>query len=356
MGAAGNASRSEVRGGRWHRGLFPGVWRLVPQQSAWNERRLAAEWAEPTVGPKPMPLVFHTLDVFTEQRFGGNPLAVVLDADELDAERMQVIAREFNLSETVFVQRPANPAHSARIRIFTPAAEVPFAGHPTVGTATLLAELRAPGPGGDHDAIIALEENIGLVRVGVRLRRGHAAFAEFDAPKLPEESGATPPIERLAAALSLIPSEIRSANHRPTRFSAGNSFAFVPIASLDAIAKARVNSQHWGPVITAYGLVGAFLYCRETVHTSSSFHARMFAPDMGIPEDPATGSAAVAFAGAIHRFDAPPDGLHKRIIEQGFEMGRPSLIALSLEIGRSKLMTVRIGGHAVRVTEGHITV
>ena len=303
-----------------------------------------------------MQLVFHTLDVFTEQRFGGNPLAVVLDADGLNTERMQLIAGEFNLSETVFVQRPVSLAHSARIRIFTPAAEVPFAGHPTVGTATLLAELRAPSLGCDHDAIVALEENIGLVRVGVRLRRGQSAFAEFDAPKLPEESGPMPPAERLAAALNLIPSEISSANHRPTRFSAGNGFAFVPIASLDAIAKARVNSQHWSPVITGHGLVGAFLYCRETVHTSSSFHARMFAPDMGIPEDPATGSAVVAFAGVIHRFDAPPDGLHKRMIEQGFEMGRPSMIALSLEIERGKLMTVRIGGHSVRVTEGHITI
>jgi trans-2,3-dihydro-3-hydroxyanthranilate isomerase len=168
-----------------------------------------------------MQLPFHTLDVFSDRRFGGNPLAVVLDADGLDKERMQVIAGEFNLSETVFVQRPINPAHSARIRIFTPAAEVPFAGHPTVGTATLLAELRAPSLGGDHDALVALEENIGLVRVGVRLRRGQAAFAEFDAPKLPEETGVMPPVERLAAALSLIPSEISWANHRPTRFSAG---------------------------------------------------------------------------------------------------------------------------------------
>jgi trans-2,3-dihydro-3-hydroxyanthranilate isomerase len=302
-----------------------------------------------------MQLPFHTLDVFTDRRFGGNPLAVVLEADGLDSERMQVVAGEFNLSETVFVQRPVNPAHSARIRIFTPAAEVPFAGHPTVGTATLLAELRAPSLGGDHDALVAIEENIGLVRVGVRLRRGQAAFAEFDAPKLPEETGAAPPVERLAAALSLIPSEIGSANHRPTRFSAGLSYAFVPTASLDAISKARVNSQHWGS-ITSHGMVGAFLYCRETVHTSSSFHARMFAPDMGVPEDPATGSAVVAFAGVIHRFDAPPDGFHKRTIEQGFEMGRPSMIALSLEIERSKLMTVRIGGHSVRVSEGRITI
>jgi trans-2,3-dihydro-3-hydroxyanthranilate isomerase len=303
-----------------------------------------------------MQLDFHTLDVFTDTRYAGNPLAVVLDADGLDTVRMQAIAREFNLSETVFVQRPANPAHSAKVRIFTPRSELPFAGHPTIGTAVLLSELRAPSLGGDHDAIVALEENIGTVRVGVRHRPGQAPFAEFDAPKLPEESGSSSSRERLAAALSLIPSEIGSANHRPTRFGAGNAFAFVPVASLDAIAKARVSTQHWPAVMAGQGLIGAFLYTHETVHTTATHHARMFATDFGVTEDPATGSAVVAFAGVIQRFDAPPDGLHKRAIEQGFEMGRPSLIALSLEIERGRLATVRIGGHAVRVADGRITV
>ncbi|NJO22442.1 MAG: PhzF family phenazine biosynthesis protein [Sphingomonadales bacterium] len=129
-----------------------------------------------------MRLSFHTLDVFTTTRFGGNPLAVVLDADALDTAMMQTVAREFNLSETVFVMKPDNPAHSARVRIFTPAAEIPFAGHPTVGTAALLAELRNPAVSGEQDAIIVLEEKIGAVRVGVKLRSGSAALAEFDAP------------------------------------------------------------------------------------------------------------------------------------------------------------------------------
>lgn len=302
-----------------------------------------------------MQLSFHTLDVFTDRRFSGNPLAVVLDADQLTTEQMQVIAREFNLSETVFVQKPANPAHTAKVRIFTPGSELPFAGHPTAGAAILIAELRAPDVG-DHDAIVALEENIGLVRVGVRLRRGQAAFAEFDTPKLPEESGTLPPVERLAAALNLLPREIGFANHRPTRFAAGNSFAFVPVASLEAMARAAVNSQHWADAFSGQGLVGAFLYCRETVHTTSSFHARMFAPDAGVPEDPATGSAAVIFAGVIQKFDALPDGHHKRVVEQGFEMGRPSIISLALEIAGGQLHNVRIGGNAVRVTEGRITV
>jgi trans-2,3-dihydro-3-hydroxyanthranilate isomerase len=301
-------------------------------------------------------LPYHVLDVFTEERFGGNPLAVVLDADRLDSARMQRIAREFNLSETVFVLKPEQPAHTARVRIFTPASEIPFAGHPTVGTGALLATLQAAEPAGRGDALIVLEENIGIVRVGVRLRPGAAAYAEFTAPRLPAEAGIPPPDDRLAAALGLIPAEIGFENHRPTRYGGGNAFAFVPVASLDAIANARVAGLHWDAALKDQGLTGAFLYCRQTVHTTSSFHARMFAPDFGVPEDPATGSAAAAFAGVVHRFDALPDGTHRRIIEQGYEMGRPSTIALSIEVAGGKVAAVRIGGHAVRVAEGRIEV
>jgi trans-2,3-dihydro-3-hydroxyanthranilate isomerase len=299
-----------------------------------------------------MRLAYHVLDVFTDRRFGGNPLAVVLEADALDTVRMQTIAREFNLSETVFVCKPQNAAHTARVRIFTPAIEMPFAGHPTVGTAALLAQLKAPEPGGNGDALVVLEEGVGPVRIGVRMRAGAAPFAEFDAPKLPEESGTLPAADRLAAALGLIPAEIGFENHRPLRIAAGNSFAFVPISSLDAMAKAHVAPAHWSAAF--HGGLGAFLYCRQTVHTTSAFHARMFAPEHGVPEDPATGSAAVGFAGVIHRFDDIPDGLHKRTVEQGYEMGRPSQIELSLEVERGKLAGVRIGGHAVRVAEGMI--
>ena len=301
-----------------------------------------------------MRLAYHVLDVFTQTRFGGNPLAVVLDADGLDAKQMQTVAREFNLSETVFVLKPQQPRHTARVRIFTPAKELPFAGHPTVGTAALLAEIRAPAAAVPGDALVVLEEQIGIVRVGVRQRPAAAPFAEFDAPKLPQESGTLPPSDRLAAALGLIPAEIGFENHRPMRISAGNTFAFVPVASLEAMAKAQVSPAHWGNA-NPDG-IGAFLYCRQTVHTTSSFHARMFAPDHGVAEDPATGSAAVGFAGAIHRFDELPDGSHKRAIEQGYEMGRPSLIELSLQVEGGKLSAVRIGGHAVRVAEGTIEV
>ena len=303
-----------------------------------------------------MQLPFHTLDVFTDRRFGGNPLAVVRDADDLSPEQMQAIAREFNLSETVFVLKPENPGHSARVRIFTPLKEVPFAGHPTVGTAVLLANLRVPDPKGEHDALVALEQTVGTVRVGVRLRTGQAPFAEFDAPRLPKEAGALPPVETLAAGLGLIPSEIGFENHRPSCFAAGNAFAFVPVTTQEALAKARINGTHWAAAFEQQGVLGAYLYTRQCLHTASSFHARMFAPAAGIAEDPATGSAAVCFAGVVQQYDQPPDGVHKRILEQGYHIDRPSQLQLTLTVEHGKLAGVRIGGHAVLVTEGTLTV
>jgi trans-2,3-dihydro-3-hydroxyanthranilate isomerase len=294
--------------------------------------------------------------VFTERRFGGNPLAVVHDAGGLSTSDMQTIAREFNLSETVFVMPSERPAHSAKVRIFTPAAELPFAGHPTVGTAALLAELRAPETNGERDALIVLELTIGTVRVGVRQRPGRPAYAEFDLPKLPERGLVPPNAETLAPALGLIPSEIGFENHRPTVYSAGVPYALVPVASREVIARAGVQQPSYGKVFAGPMPRGVFLYCRDCVHATSSFHARMFWPEAGVLEDPATGSAAAAFAGAVQHFDDPPDGLHRKTIEQGFEMGRPSLISLSMEVTGGKLTGARIGGHAVRVTSGTIEV
>jgi trans-2,3-dihydro-3-hydroxyanthranilate isomerase len=242
------------------------------------------------------------------------------------------------------------------MRIFTPKREVPFAGHPTIGTATLLAELRAPVHNGEKDALIVLEQGIGTVRVGARLRAGAAAFAEFDAPKLPMEAGILQPSDILAAGLGLIPSEIGFENHKPLCFAAGNTFAFVPVASLDAIRRARINGSHWERAFEQQGVAGAYLYTRQCEHTGNAFHARLFAPQVGIPEDPATGSAAVCLTGIVHHFDQLPDGTHRRVIEQGIEMGRPSTIALTLVVDRGQLVTVRIGGSAVLVTRGTLEV
>lgn len=303
-----------------------------------------------------MALKFYTLDVFTDQRFGGNPLAVVLGADDLSDDQMQLIAREFNLSETVFVQASTRPAHSAKMRIFTPRSEIPFAGHPTIGTATLLAALNAPAHNGEKDALVILEQGIGTVRVGARFRGDAAPFAEFDAPKLPAEAGVLPPVDVLASGLGLLPSEVGFENHAPLCYAAGNTFAFVPVTSLEAIRRARVNGSHWEKAFEQQGVSGVYVYTRQCEHTASAFHVRMFAPQVGIPEDPATGSAAVGLAGLVHQFDRLPDGTHKRIVEQGYEMGRPSQIVLTLVVAGGKLTTVRIGGSSVRVSEGMIEV
>lgn len=290
-------------------------------------------------------------DVFTVTPLAGNPLAVVLDSGGLSTEGMQAIAHEFNLSETVFVLPPRLPAHTAYIRIFTPRTELKFAGHPTVGAAIQLADDRISGAAADCDALIVLEEGIGSIRVGVVGRRGHAPYAEFDVPKLPELAGAPAHEDRIATALDLMPQEIGFANHKPSQYDAGTPFTFVPVRDLDAIRRAQIVRLHWDE---AFRGSKAYLYCRETIQHSAAFHARMFAPDVGVPEDPATGSAAAAFAAVIHRFDQLPEGTSEFLIEQGIEMGRPSEIKLEIEVVGRQLKRVRIGGYARIVMRGRL--
>src|SRR5262249_31841379 len=157
-------------------------------------------------------------------------------------------------------------------RIFTPVKELPFAGHPTIGTAALLAELRTPIQNGESDALVVLEQGIGTVRVGVRLRAGSAAYAEFDAPKLPSQAGALPEAELLAAGLGLSPNEIGFENHKPVCFAAGTAFAFIPVTTLEAISRARINGSHWERAFDEQGIVGAYLYTRQCVSSLNSFH------------------------------------------------------------------------------------
>jgi trans-2,3-dihydro-3-hydroxyanthranilate isomerase len=294
---------------------------------------------------------YKILDVFTDRALAGNPLAVVLDADDLDDAAMQAIAREFNLSETVFIFPPDNATHSALIRILTTAKELPFAGHPTVGTAVCLARERFDGPG-PNDAVIVLEEKVGIVRCGVKLD-GALGFAEFDCPELPHVPAEAPSKELLAAALGLAPAEIGFENHVPSVWSAGVVYRFVPVQNMAVLAKAMPQPQ---PFSQAFGIEGAYLYTRDTQGHDHSFRARMFVQEIGIIEDPATGSAVAAMAGAIHTFDALPDGDHAAIIEQGFDMGRPSLIRLGMSVEAGKLSIVRIGGNAVEVAAGTLTV
>src|SRR4029079_15911137 len=257
-----------------------------------------------------------TLDVFTARRFTGNPLAVVLEPDGLDTAAMQTIAREFNLPETVFVQPPEDPKHRARVRIFTPARELPFAGHPTVGTAVLLAHL----DGGAGSRGLLMAEEVGPVACEVQ-PDGAGGRAPFAIPKLPERLGAVRDAGKLAAALGLKAAAVAFGNFAPENWNAGNSFAFVPVRDLETIGRARPDMARWGEAFGPGDPPGAFLFCRQVVDAAHSYHARMFAPAMGILEDPATGSAVAAFAGVLAA-SGPGGGRHDFAIEQGHEMGR----------------------------------
>jgi trans-2,3-dihydro-3-hydroxyanthranilate isomerase len=299
-----------------------------------------------------MPRPYAVLDVFTDTALAGNPLAVVLDAAGIDDERMQAIAAEFNLSETVFVFPPDNRVHSARLRIFTPRRELPFAGHPTVGTAVLLGIGKVAEGAPGNDVMLMLEELVGAVRCGVSVKDQYRGHAIFDLPKLPEPVEKRYSREAVAAALGLEPAEIGFENHVPTAFDAGVPYNFVPVRDLAAIGQASPIHERWEQAFGSGHHPNAYLYCRETEGSGRHFHARMFAPLLGIAEDPATGSAAAAFAGVIRRFDEPPSGSHRFIIEQGFEMRRPSLMALEVDIEKGAIAAARIGGDAVIIARG----
>ena len=295
---------------------------------------------------------FVTLDVFTDRPFTGNPLAVIVDGEGLDQRAMQTIAREFNLPETVFVLPPADAKHAAKLRIFTPALELPFAGHPTVGTAVLLGS--SDGPAKTRD--IVLEEAIGAVHCRVETLDSARGRAWFLAPRLPEEAGRGLETAAIAAALNLSPADIGFQDFHPARWSAGVPFTFVPVRGLKAIAGARPDLSRFDAVFGDNGPGKAYLFCAETADTEHDFHARMFAPSLGIPEDPATGAAAAAFTGFLAATRRLDDGEHIFRVEQGYEMGRPSLIELALTIGDGALRTATIGGGAVTISEGTIEV
>jgi len=296
-----------------------------------------------------MKFAFATLDVFTDRRFTGNPLGVVFDADGLDGAVMQEIAREFGHPETVFVLKPEAASSTARVRIFTPGVELAFAGHPTVGTALVLA-LKGRAKGNR----IVLEEKIGLLDCSVTPAGPDRGRARFGLPALPQPAGAPAGRDAIAAALGLEPADIGFDGLAPSKWSVGNTFTFVPLHSIEAVRRCRINDAQWDTAFEASGRSFAFVFCRETVDAGHHFHARMFAPRAGVPEDPATGSAAAAFAGMCAQSLKLADGEQRFVIEQGYEMGRPSLIELQLTMRAGALASASIGGPAIIVTEGTI--
>lgn len=299
-----------------------------------------------------MKLAFHTLDVFTNRKFGGNPLAVVLGADALTGEQMQTIAKEFNLSETIFVLKPADAANTARVRIFLPNAEIPFAGHPTVGVAVLLAAMKYK-PGCSFENEVRLEAVAGLVPVNVS-RIGDVPRAMFTAPILPFTvlDKPLPDAEAMARALALSPADIGFGRHAIALHQGGPRFLYVPLTSREALARAKVIEPHWTNAMAGTAAVGAYLYAAGGDNKKTHFRARMYAPTSGVPEDPATGSATANLAAQLLAAEGLADGTHRWNIEQGYEMGRPSELLLEADVAAGRLAAVRVAGQAVQIMQG----
>ena len=289
-----------------------------------------------------MKLDYLLLDVFTRERLKGNPLAVVLKADLLLDDQMQAIAAEFNLSETVFICRPTLERHTARVRIFTPKVELPFAGHPTVGAAVVL------GLQGRSSAV-RLEEGVGLVTCVIEQAEKRGAFARFALPQLPQKAGEPPSVAAIAQVFGIEPEEVGCGPYQPAVYSAGNLFYLVPVQSAATLRRIGLDRRGWADVFPL-GRHSVFVFTETPEEPSNRLAARMFSPGMGLGEDPATGSAAAALIGLLA--EHAPDGQTELMLRQGVEMGRPSQIAVQFRKADGVLTHGGIGGHAVIIGEG----
>ena len=295
---------------------------------------------------------YFTCDVFTDTRFGGNQLAVLPEAEGLSDLQMQQIAREFNFSETTFVL-PPEAGHTRRVRIFTPPREVPFAGHPNIGTAFVLATMGAFGPL-DGPASVTFEEQAGLVPIAIEKREGGRIWCELTAPQ-GLTLGRTVSVQAVAAAVSLSADDILTTAHAPQMASVGLPFLIAELRDRGALERARPDiTALEGLVADGIELPDLHLY----VKTSDGFdiRARMFAPMDGVPEDPATGSANCALVGLLSHLDEAAGGTFSWRIAQGVEMGRPSVLEARSEKRHGEVVNVWIGGHSVMVSEGLIEV
>ena len=291
----------------------------------------------------------HTCDVFTDRAFCGNPLAVLPDARGLTDAQMLAIAREFNYSETTFVLPPDDPQNAARVRIFTPGGELPFAGHPTIGTAFVLATTGAIAADASD---IVFEEGVGPVPVTIfRDDSGRVTHCRLTAARLPE-SGAPPPAAAdLARMLSLASGDVLAGS---ACWSCGVPFLVVPVASVDALARCALDLPRWRELLASYPTQKVYPVARiGELH----WRVRMFAPGLGVAEDPATGSAAAAFAGWLAReLPQPRVGTAAVRLEQGVEMGRPAELHVEVDRRAGAITAVRVGGAAVMVAEGTLAV
>ncbi len=297
---------------------------------------------------------FHIVDVFTDRPFAGNQLAVITDARGLSSQAMQVIAREFNFSETTFVLPPEDMENTYQRRIFTPGAEMLMAGHPTVGTAFVLARERMIDTSGD-ETIIRFEEGVGVIPVTLKFRGGSPELIQMSQP-LPTFGPLFPDPAAIAGILSLALEDLDS-NLPIEIVSCGVPFLYVPIRTLDAVRRIRIRPDTWSRVFSGFETSNVFAFTQEVERSGSTVHSRMFAPDLGVTEDPATGGASGPLGSYLVRHGlVTGHGTIKIVSEQGIEMGRPSIIQIEIDRKGEEITGVRVGGQVCPIAEGYLDV
>lgn len=293
-------------------------------------------------------LHYHLLDVFTNERFGGNQLAVFTNGRGIAPELMQRIAKELNLSETTFVLPPDDPANHWKVRIFTPARELPMAGHPTVGTSFVLARERMVDVS-LQNPVIRLEEGVGLIPVTFHFKDGEQPLIQMQ-QRNPIFSPEFTDRQLAAEVLSLTVADLD--NYPVQEISCGVPFLFIPLKTLAAIQKIKFRTDIWERALSQFGEI--FVFTRETTYPTSSVHSRMFAPSMGIAEDPATGAASGPLGSYLVKYGLVNGNPAHIISEQGFEMGRPSYIHIEIRQQNGEFTFVGVGGHSVYLGEGSL--
>jgi trans-2,3-dihydro-3-hydroxyanthranilate isomerase len=298
---------------------------------------------------------FVTADVFTSVPFGGNQLAVFPDARGIPEHRLLDVTREFNYSETTFVYPPDDARHARRVRIFTPGGEVPFAGHPTVGTAHALAETGEIPLTGELTRIV-FEEKVGPVPVSIRARSGRPEFVQLSVARLPEVGPTPPSRDELARVLGLEVDDLLGGEWSPVSMSCGLPFLFVPLHDRSAVARARIRMDAWEATLKDAPVSEVMVFAPGGERPGTDYRARMFAPALSVPEDPATGSACAALGGYLAARDSRRDGTLRWVVEQGFEMGRPSILEVEADVADGDVRAVRVGGSSVLVSEGTMAI
>lgn len=296
-----------------------------------------------------------TVDVFTDQPFGGNQLAVFPDAQGIPEHRLLDVTREFNYSESTFVYPAPDAKHTRTVRIFTPGAEMPFAGHPTVGTAHVLAAIGEVPLTGDVTKIV-FSEKVGPVPVEIRSSGGVPTFCQLSVAKLPETGPQPLSREALAPLLGLEAGDLRDGAWSPQALSCGLPFLYVPLVDMAAVARARFRTDVWERTLKGAWASEVFVFAEGAERPGSDIRARMFAPGLNVPEDPATGSACAGLAGYLAPRSTQRDGAMRWRVEQGFEMGRPSIIDVEADVAAGAVTAVRVGGSSVIMAEGRMEI